>query len=281
MSKSKLVENGTEYLFDRERFRRVFDETARQKNMSVSEMTAFVSDSTAVPKGTVENHRRKEGTSGATEPQHIEDVKEYGKCLKGDGYAFLIRKVIPPVQPEERRGDAVYSMFRLLYDILASYEASDCFTRVPGTGDEDGAWDYFDGELGKVRKELESLFPDKRGSEEFRKLEKIIDETEEFVKSYAQPGVAKRWREINPQINFFDAAFYIINELGMETARELNDIGRLALLPSWYLIEARRLYFEQAACVNSENRVFQNELLNTLALVFENDFGGESSPRVT
>lgn len=186
-------------------------------------------------------------------------------------------------------GGAVNIVSDMLFDILACYEASDCFNRIPGTEDTDGAWSYFEGELGKVRKELEAQFPGKRDSEDFRKLEKIINETEIFIKSCEVPGVVDRWRVINPQINYFDCVFDLINELGMETARQLNNEGRLAFIPSPYDIEARNKYFAEKAKLSSEGnlqysetRIFQNELLRTLAMVFGKDFvSGEENSRGT
>jgi 16S rRNA G527 N7-methylase RsmG len=54
----------------------------------------------------------------------------------------------------------------------------------------------------------------------------------------------------------------------------------LRLYPDEKLIKERKAYFEEINRKNedynlkySENRLFQNEILNTLKIVFENDFG--------
>lgn len=71
----------------------------------------------------------------------------------------------------------------------------------------------------------------------------------------------------------------------METAEELNREGMLAFFPSKQDIKARKEYFAQIELANnrdnlqySEERAFRNELLRTLAMVFESDFGKEHLP---
>ena len=63
-----------------------------------------------------------------------------------------------------------------------------------------------------------------------------------------------------------------------EISRGLTDL-KLACYPDETLIEARNRYFtaakkkiEDGNLKYTEDRVFQNELLRTLTLVFENDF---------
>lgn len=191
-----------------------------------------------------------------------------------------------PKETEELHSVSVKDIFGMLYDILALYEASDCYNRIPSTEDTDGVWGYFEGRIGDVRKKLAADLLGKRGSDEYRKLERIIDETEVFVKSYSVPGVAKRWKEIDPRINYFDCVFDLIDELGMEEAQLLYDAGRLEFFPNADDIVRRKMYFAEKAVRNNEGnlqytetRLFQNELLQALAMVFENDFGSEMPER--
>ena len=44
------------------------------------------------------------------------------------------------------------------------------------------------------------------------KLERVIRETEIFIRSFSVPGVVRRWREINSRINYFDCAFKLTEE---------------------------------------------------------------------
>lgn len=187
----------------------------------------------------------------------------------------------------ELNSGPVKAIFGMLYDILALYESSGGWNYIPGTENTDGAWEYFEGLIENAGKRLTVDFHGKRDDPVCQKLERIIGETKEFVKSCEVPGVVTRWREINPQINYFDCVFDLINELGMEATEQLYREGRLAIFPSDPIIEARKEYFAQKELTNtednsrySEERIFQNELLRTLTMVFENDFGSEGDPRV-
>ena len=52
----------------------------------------------------------------------------------------------------------IKEVFELLWDILSLYEESDCYNCLPGTKDNEGAWEYFDGLILNVRKKANSLF---------------------------------------------------------------------------------------------------------------------------
>lgn len=122
-----------------------------------------------------------------------------------------------------------------------------------------------------------------RVNNRYGKIIRIVDETEQFVRIYEKPGVVKRWRRINPQILFFECAFDLLEtcpDMYKEISWGLTDL-KLACYPDETLVEARKRYFavakkkiEDGNLRYSENRIFQNELLRTLTLVFENDFKG-------
>lgn len=176
--------------------------------------------------------------------------------------------------------ESVKAIFGMLYDILSLYESSGCYNYIPDTENSDDAPEYFGGLIENIRKKLNADFLNERDNMVCQKLDRIIGETEVFVKSYSVPGVVTRWQTINPQINYFDCVFDIIDELGPEEAQNLYREGRLAFFPSDDFIKARKDYFAQKELANvkdnpqySEERIFQDELLRTLAMVFENDFG--------
>ena len=174
---------------------------------------------------------------------------------------------------------SIKTVYGMLWEVLALYEKTDCYNKVPEGEKEADIWDYMGGKLLDIRKTIDTLF---LGEEELRKkLNSIVDETEQFIRSYEVPGVVKRWKRINPQILFFDCAFDLMEKCpGMykEISRGLTDL-KLACYPDETLIEARNRYFaaakkkiEDGNLKYTEDRVFQNELLRTLTLVFENDF---------
>lgn len=173
---------------------------------------------------------------------------------------------------------AIKTVYGMLWEILAMYEKTDCYNRIPE--DEEGdIWEYLGEKLLETRKEIDTLF---LGEAEIRqKLYLIVDETEQFVRSYEMPGVVKRWRSINPHMLFFDAAFEMMEddpELYKMISRGLTDV-KFACYPDEEMIAERKQYFadekqkiKDGNLRYSEERVFQNELLRTLTLVFENDF---------
>ena len=70
----------------------------------------------------------------------------------------------------------------------------------------------------------------------------------------------------------------IDEEMYLSMQRGLTNIHQ-AIYPDEKLIKERNTYFEEGNRKNEENnlkysedRIFQNEMLNTLKLVFENDF---------
>ena len=173
----------------------------------------------------------------------------------------------------------IKEVFELLWDILSLYEESDCCNYLPGTKDNEGAWEYFDGLILNVRKKANSSFLGERDSEEYRKLNTIIDEIEKFVKCFSIPGVVERWRAINPRINYYDCTFEVIDACGPKAFVEAANRGMLAYIPTKEDVTDRKRYFEALERKNdadnlrySETRMFQNELLETLTKVFEHDF---------
>lgn len=274
-------EAGICYVFFWNKMKRAFDKMTKKEEKTQSEMIGWIAEKLDTPEETVRNHfRPRSQIGGPTLPKKITDIKNYGAVLANNEYEFLFKLTDDTFDDKaENQGCAAKTIFNMLYDLLALYEVSDGFNRIPGTDNSGGAWSYFENEIDRVRKELEALFLGDRESADREKLETIINETEDFIKSYSIPGVVKRWREINPLIIFFDCAFEIIDECGMETARLLHSNGLLDYLPSDFLIIERKKYFAERKNANvkenlrySETRFFQKELLRTLAMVFDKDF---------
>ncbi len=110
----------------------------------------------------------------------------------------------------------------------------------------------------------------------------IIYELEIFAYSCEVPGVAARWRKINPDIQYFDAAFDL-----MDCAPEIYEkisMGQTGLklkcYPTERIIRERKQFFARAKLFQkhlglaySETRAFEFELWNTLQKVLQNDFG--------
>lgn len=171
------------------------------------------------------------------------------------------------------------TVYGMLWEVLALYEKTDCYNKVPEGEKEADIWDYMGDKLLNVRKMIDALF---LGEEELReKLNYIVDETEQFVRSYELPGVVKRWRRMNPRMLFFDRVFDFMEACPdeyKEISRGLTEV-KFSCYPDESLIEERKRYFaaskkkiEDGNLQYTEDRVFQDELLRTLTLVFEHDF---------
>lgn len=174
---------------------------------------------------------------------------------------------------------SIKSVYGMLWEVLALYEKTECFNTVPEGEKEQDILEYLGNKLRKVKREIDRLFP---GEEKISaQLIKIVDETEQFVNTCEIPGVVERWKQINPDIVFFDCAFDIREnspEVFQEMRQGLTHL-KLSCYPDEALVSARNEYFEKAKkkiedenLEYSEVRVFQEELLRTLTSVFEHDF---------
>lgn len=180
---------------------------------------------------------------------------------------------------------AIKKVYQKLWELLSLLEETEFFNKVPKgekmaeNSNGDDAVKYVERKIAEIRKSVGPLFPEER--EIVRKLDQIIDETEHFTKQYEMPGVVTRWKQINPQLLYFDCAFDIMEEcpeIYTDMRKGLADI-HLSCYPDSELVTRRNAYFarvkEQYKRKNiecSEDRIFQDELLNTLTLLFEDAF---------
>jgi len=173
---------------------------------------------------------------------------------------------------------AIKTVYGELWDLLSLYEVTESYNTIPVESDQ-GVWEYLGNRLLNIRKSVHLLFLGQKTVTE--KLIRIVDETEHFIRSYEQPGVVTRWKQINIRLLYFDCAFEIIEE-EPETykalSRGLTDC-RLYCYPDEELVEDRKAYFQAIEEKNNHDnlhytkeRIFQNELLNTLTILFETDF---------
>lgn len=167
-----------------------------------------------------------------------------------------------------------------LQELLAEYTETGCYNEVPeGAADPDGLA-YTMRRLAEIRDGAASLA---RCPEVMARLERILSETEFFLRQYEQPGVVARWRELNPPIEFFDCAFDLLEEEPelFEQIRtgQCGPIG-LACYPNPEELPQRQDYFAavqqqfaREGRAYSDDAAFQDELCRTLEVVFRADFG--------
>ncbi|MBD5506995.1 MAG: hypothetical protein HDR05_02780 [Lachnospiraceae bacterium] len=174
---------------------------------------------------------------------------------------------------------SIQSVYEKLWEVLALYEKTDCYNTVPPGEKEQDISEYMGNKLLEIKREIHDSFleyPPIRAQ-----LMRIVKETAHFVGSYEVPGVVTRWKRHNPQLLFFDCAFDLMEkypDIYLEMRRGLRDI-HLSCYPDSELIAARKAYFERIRENDrlhnreySEDRAFQEELLNTLKLLFEDAF---------
>lgn len=173
----------------------------------------------------------------------------------------------------------IKEVYSALWSFLGLYESTGAYLHWPDGAEGDAAERRLEKEFTSIRKLASKLF---LGEGKLREaLGRIVDETEHFARQCSTPGVDDRWREINPRIVYFEAAFYFIRECP-ECYEELRT-GRwpfgLAYYPDATTVAARDMYFEKArqrsehlGKEREEKALFQEELQYTLTLVFETDF---------
>ena len=169
----------------------------------------------------------------------------------------------------------LHIVYMELRNILSMYENTDSYNHIP---DEEDAAMYLKMKFKKIHIMVDLLFEKTEWKD---KMQNIVSEVEYFVKQYEVPGVVLRWKQLNPNLLFFDCAFQIQEELPEEYLKCQRGLTgyKLGLYPDEELIQQRKLYFEHARCdaamsktTFSEDKLFEMELLKTLDIVFENDF---------
>ena len=114
------------------------------------------------------------------------------------------------------------------------------------------------------------------------RMERILDETEFFLRQYEQPGVVTRWRELNLSSGFLTAPL-IFWRRRRNLRADTDGSGQrspIEVLPrprgsaaETGLLRGGPAAFCQEGRTYSEDAAFQDELCRTLNLVFRADFG--------
>ena len=170
-------------------------------------------------------------------------------------------------------------MNTLLYEL----EASAYYSYKPGT-EEDG-FAHYDLRLQKIRNEIDRRFWNKK--EIRNKLYRLVEEEEELIKSYSQPGAPERWMEANPNLRYYDCVYDFMEESPelyeqIKSGKMTMGMGQVisfSFYPTKQDCEDRADYFlnliGKDARQNSQysfDRFYQNELVDAFRTVFEADF---------
>lgn len=177
----------------------------------------------------------------------------------------------------------IQNVYEKLREVLALYEITDCYNTVPPGEKEQDILEYMENKLLEINREIHASFSysDYPQIKISARLMRILYETAYFVRRYERPGVVKRWQKINPKILFFDCAFDLM-EKSPELYQEIRSGStclKLACYPDKAMKDARKKYFQDAKkkyggedISEIEDKAFQEELLDTLKLLFEDEF---------
>lgn len=220
----------------------------------------------------------------------IETIKALGKALcDGDEYGLLIKIEPSNVKTIMKEGEEIWHtsdinyIYGLMNTLLYELVISSYYSYRPGT-EEDG-FEYYDMRLQKIRNEIDRHFWNK---DEIRnKLYRLVEEEEELIKSYSQPGAPERWVKANPKLRFYDCVFDFMEESPhiyelIKTGALKTKWGRVMsfnFYPTEKECKERKAYFAKLAAKNSKqnsqytyDRFYQNELVDAFRIVFEKDF---------
>lgn len=113
----------------------------------------------------------------------------------------------------------------------------------------------------------------------YSKLQYILDEIKFFVHDWEVPGVVRRWRQINPSIDFYSCERELRAGINREFYHNTADVIGIVKNLDDELIGLRKKYYNRIQEKQMQkNRtalgvdMFGEELRKTMELVFRNDF---------
>lgn len=208
----------------------------------------------------------------------IDFIRKLGLALAGNEMAFLIPITLESfvnlvesvkVQPDI---DSVNEIYDKLNQVLYLLEISCYFNYIPRT--EENGEEYFNQLMIGVRKDVDRVFGDKPI---IRKcLYELIDEVDFIVNNCEMPGVPEHWLELNPNINYFDCVYDMIEKNpGLYNEIIMNYLNgrkiRFRFFPTRRMFIARQKYFDNKRRkypTRSDERLYQDELIETLNIRF-------------
>lgn len=203
----------------------------------------------------------------------------------------------------------VNDVYKKIWELLSLYAETEGFNRVPEGEAEENPQDFVKGKMGEIKKiedsfylymdeqeiaEVKRLKPrlmaidpeytciaaDPEVEETFDKLYKIYNDTAYFFNRYFDRNALSNnvvfwWGAVNPNLVYYNRVFDLMEKYP-KTYMEIIPLG--TELPGAEFVAERNAYFEKIKEQNerenlnwSKDRFFQEELLNTLKLLFERE----------
>lgn len=205
-------------------------------------------------------------------------IKNIGLALTQNEMAFLVpiniesfAKIANSLKVQTNVAGA-NDIYNKLNNILNLLELSCYFNYIPSTK-ENGEL-YFYQLMNDIRKDVDRIFGKIKRVR--TKLYELIDEVDFVVNSCEVPGVPDSWLKLNPNINYYDCIYDIIEEnpelyklIKVENLHNLQ--RRFRLLPSKREIIARQNYFNEKRLkypTRTDEGLYQDELVEALNMRF-------------
>ena len=180
----------------------------------------------------------------------------------------------------------VNDVYKKIWELLSLYAETEGFNRVPEGEAEENPQDFVKRKMGEIKKIEDSfyLYMDEQEiaevEETFDKLYKIYNDTAYFFNKYFDRNALSNnvvfwWGAVNPNLIYYNRVFDLMEKYP-KTYMEIIPLG--TELPGAEFVAERNAYFEKIKEQNerenlnwSKDRFFQEELLNTLKLLFERE----------
>lgn len=220
--------------------------------------------------------------SGNNTPNDIKIIYGYGEFLEnGNRYAFLKLHETDITFNEKSQNILAYdnfaekcvkAVYSALIKVISEYSASNCFNRTP---DDSDALLYYRRKIDKI----ESMIQQLHGHNDLaNKMLEVTYAIKRMICTCDFPGVPNSWYQINPNLRFYTTEFAVITE-APECYKMLKTKGILmGNQPNSQEIELCYEYFSKLYKESEENNFhynindfFQQELINTIKIIFEQD----------
>ncbi len=184
----------------------------------------------------------------------------------------MIRKCVT-----EKFMENLKNIYKMLNDILYEYEETKGFAVVDESKGD--CRDYYDKRLQNIKKEVDCSFW--YCKEVRKKLYGIINDVMYIIGCCEIPGVPERWHRINPNLNYFDGVYDVIDE-DFDAFKKIRD-GEMCFtfkfIPTLEdYIERKKYFKEKYRKYNDCNfnvtidRLYQDELVATLSVLSAMEF---------
>lgn len=223
-------------------------------------------------------------------PIELRTAKALGMALcDGDPYGLLLEIETTNILKITEEANELWGardldhIYGMMNNILYDLEPSSYYWYIPGT--EEDAYQYYDMRLQSIRHEIDVRFRGK--NEERSKLYTLVEELEQQVKSCSHPGACERWVRANKRLRYFDCVYAFVEanpelyesiqngEIHMENGNTIS----FNFYPTEQECKERKEYFDEMFAKSqklnikfSEERLYQNELIEAFRTVFEADF---------